>query len=325
MSRKARLLGFVTALHLSTVLVWADPPTTQPTPQPVAQPVPAPTADVYVLPFQPLADAGPLPWAGRAVQQNLTADLARASLRPVTSDATAPDPLAAARAAGARFLVTGTYQWAAPNLRLDGQVRDVATGAVVAGLTATGDGRNLFGLEDALSIQLLRALAHAGVAPHAPTARPVPPDLQPAAVAAAIQPPAAGPGSAYDGSALQSYVDANRTPSTDYDQQVTNLRDRNTFGAYPNSGGYGFGGDGFGGYGFGGYGGGYGGYGYGGGGGLLAGVSYPVAAGIGYGGGGFGGFGRALGGFGGAFGNGGGGFRGTGGFGNSGFGGGRRR
>ncbi len=295
MARFAWLCG----LGLSTlgVAALADGPALPPAVAPAApatQPA-ASAVDVFVTPFQPLADAGDLAWAGRAVQQNLVGDLARAALRPAAGDGAA-DPLAAARSAGARYLVGGTFQRDGILIRFNGQLTDVATGSVAAGLTATGDGRDLFALEDALSAQAVRAVRRLAGVPAA-AGRPVPADLQPSALAAAVQPPAGGTGSSYDGSALQAYVDADRTPSTDYAQQVANSRDRNTFGSYTNSTAFagGFGGFGGGGFGYGGVGGSYG-FGGSGFGGYALGVSYPVTGTFGYGShggfGGTGGFGR---------------------------------
>ena len=154
-----------------------------------------------------------------------------------------------------------------------------------------------------------------------------------------VHPPAGGAGSHYQGSALASYVNANRTPSVDYTQQVIDARDRNTFGSYNSANFSGVGGlygaSGYGGLGYGGYGyAGYGGYGYGGfgSGGYLLGVSYPVgsvgtygiggygyagAGGLGrggYGSGGGVGLGRGGSGYGGGFGLGGGRGRAGGGF-----------
>ncbi len=305
----ARWTGFcglgLLLLTTAPALAAAPPPATRPA-----------AADVYVAPFRPLTDAPNLAFAGRGVQQNLTADLARAAYRP-TAGGPAADPLAAARQAGARYVVTGTYQATDDHLRFDGELVDAATGGTVAGLAVTGDTRDLFALEDALSAQLIHALSRAAGRPAGPPDHlPVPPGLQPAAVAAAIAPPApAGTGSAYQGSALQSYVDANRTPSVDYDPQLGDARDRNTFGSYnsgPSTAAFGgYGGSGYGGYGF-------DALGFGGTGGYAPGVSYPVAGGLGtfgYGGGfGYGEFGGSRG-FGGGLGSAFGGGSGRGGFG----------
>jgi TolB-like protein len=291
MSRIAMLCGLALLTATAIDRAWADSPTTRP-----AAAV-APAATVSVAPFQPLVAAPEWAWASEAVQQNLLADLARASFRTSSAAATGPEALSTARAAGAQFLVTGSYQWAPPNLRFEGQVVATSSGSVVGGLSVTGDGRDLFALEDDLSAQLVRVLTHAvGHPVAAPTAnRPVPPALQPDAVAAAITPAAAdGTGSAYEGSALQSYVNANQTPSVDYDQQLANARDRNTFGSYNTYGGLDDGGLGYGGFGYGGYG--YAGYTSGG---YLLGVSYPVAGGYSsFGYGGFGGYGFGYGGYG---------------------------
>jgi TolB-like protein len=256
MSRIASLFS----LALVTVVgsAFADSPLSQ-TP---ASSSPAP--DVYLTPFHLIAGDADWAWTGQAVEQSLQVDLTRAAHTPAVGDPA--DPLAAARSAGARYLVTGTYQWADPQLRFTGQLTDAATGSVVAGLSATRDAHALFALEDDLSAQILHALPR--TANRRPsTTRPVPASLQPDALAAVIAPPAAGTGSAYAGSALQAYVNANLTTSVGYDQQITNVRDANTFGTYNNYGGP----DGQG------YVGGFDAYGYGGG--YLPGVSYPVAAG----------------------------------------------
>ena len=311
MNRSTSLCGLG---WLAAACVAAAPPTTRPV-----------ATQVCVQPFKSLSPAAGLDWAGRAVQDNLLTDLARAAVPAAAVDAAA-DPVAAARSAGAKYVVVGTVQATAGHLRVGGQLVDAATGTSVGGLSATGGDHDLFAIEDAVSAQLLARLHRLPADPAAALA--VPPALRPAAIAAAIAPPAVGDADHYQGSALQSYVDANRTPSTDYTQQVIDVRDRSTFGSY-NTGGAGYGG--FGG-GYGGFGGGYGGYGSGG---YLLGVSYPVGSvgtfgvgGLGYtgfGGGGFGGFaGGSFGGFGGGLGIGGrggsrgsvggGGFAGRGGF-----------
>jgi TolB-like protein len=271
------LLGGLGMLAVAQAALAADP---------TAAP---PPAQVYVLPFRALTPAPSVAWVGRAVQQTIVGDVARDHVTASAGDGagtgdTAADALSAARAAGARYVVTGTYQWSDPKIRLDGQLLDVATGTPIGGgMTATGDGRDVFALEDAVSAQVVRLLNHppAGQAPAA-AGRPVPPALQPAAVAAAIAPPAAGTGSNYQGSALQAYVDASKTPSVDYTQQVADVRDRSTFGSYNTTAGYGgygnFGGVGYGGYGFGSTGSG----------GYLLGISYPVGTVGTYGVGGYG-------------------------------------
>lgn len=121
----------------------------------------APPAKVLVLPFDV---AGPTekPWIAKAVQQNLMAELSRLnSVQPVTGATAAKDQdaaLKAAQEAGADFVVQGTYQAVDSDLRLTGQVLDVAKKQAVAGLKSTGSLRDLFGLEDVIASQVKRAL-----------------------------------------------------------------------------------------------------------------------------------------------------------------------
>jgi TolB-like protein len=233
-----RLLGGVVLMAILVSVAHGDP-STQPSPPPVA-PATQPFCDVYLVPFAPLGQDNSLDWAGKAVQQNLLTDLARARFQVVTSAKPIENPTdarVAAQLVGARFTLTGTYQVADALIRFNAQLLDTATGNVVGGLTATGAPRDLFNLEDALSAQAIEQLTHPGRQPVETASKknntPLAPALQPAAVAQIIQPVAvtqAGSTSAYDGSALQQYVDANRTPSTDYAQQVQNAQDRATYG-----------------------------------------------------------------------------------------------
>jgi len=116
---------------------------------------------VLVVPFD---GAGPADkaWIAKALQQNLVAELSRVnSVEPVTADKVATDKpaaLKAARDAGAQFVVFGAYQVVDADLRITGQVVEVAKGRTVAGLKATGAQRDLFGLEDAIATQVKRAL-----------------------------------------------------------------------------------------------------------------------------------------------------------------------
>jgi TolB-like protein len=226
-------------LMLCGSVAGADPAATQPS---------SPTGDVYLLPFAAIGGDTRLDWAGKAVQQNLLTDLARARLHPAAADQpiASADAQASAKAAGARYLITGTYQTTDQLLRFNGQILDVATGNVLGGITATGAERDLFSMEDSLSAQAIQQLSRlpgivAGqdLANAQRPAAQVPPALQPAAVAILLQPPAAAAGSSYDGSALQQYVDSNRTPSNDFEQQLQDARDRNTYAPYTDYGTYG--------------------------------------------------------------------------------------
>ena len=71
--------------------------------------------------------------------------------------------------AGAQYLISGTCQVVDVELRLSGQMIDVATGRPVGGLKATGAVRDLFSLEDILCDQAKRLLPQPPVA-----ARPAP-------------------------------------------------------------------------------------------------------------------------------------------------------
>jgi len=201
---------------------------------PTTQPAAASSPDLLILPFTALGKDNSLDWAGRGVQQNLLTDLARGKLRVMAADKSYPgttEAQAAARAVGARLLLTGTYQVNDTLVRFNGQIIDVASGNVLGGISATGAIRDLFSMEDALSTQAVQQLSQLPganavaiakapgnvLAPNAPAA--------PQVVVQVIQPPAAAPMNqpmnqpGYQGSALQQYVDSDRTPSTDYAQQ----------------------------------------------------------------------------------------------------------
>jgi len=121
----------------------------------------APPAKVLIAPFDSTGPADKA-WIARAVQQNLVAELSRVnSVEPVTHDKPLADKQAAIKAAkeaGADFVVLGAYQINDADLRITGQVIDVAKNQAVAGLKATGMQRDLFGLEDVIATQVKRSL-----------------------------------------------------------------------------------------------------------------------------------------------------------------------
>jgi len=210
-------------------------------PQPANSSGPQPSCDVYLTPFTPLVSDNSLDWVGKAVQQNLLTDLARANYHPLGSDkpiATTADAQAAAKAAGAKFLISGTYQVADQQVRFTGQLIDAGNGNVLGGISTTGAMRDLFKMEDALSSQAVQQLGQHAAAPavarnppgkpaaQAPAA-PAAPPANPPVVVQIVQPPAPGGVAAaptrYQGSALEQYVNANRTPSSDYNTSSSGL------------------------------------------------------------------------------------------------------
>ncbi len=249
--RSTKIILSLGSVLSATAIAIAEPLTIQQAAPPATQPVAVTAAgDVYVTAFLAVGDSSRLEWAGTGVQQNLVTDLARGHLRPVAATGSVADARSAAKDAGARYLITGTYQSADDMLRFTGQIIEVASGTVIGGLSATGADRDLFSMEDALSgqaIKQLNQLSGVKLADERATkpAGVVPPGLQPAIIVQIVQPPAVGAASSYEGSTLQTYVENNRTPSTDFNQQLQDTRYRNTYAGYSNFygnylGGYGF-------------------------------------------------------------------------------------
>jgi TolB-like protein len=116
---------------------------------------------VLLMPFESVGE-GEKAWVAKAVQQNLVAELSRvSSVQPVTAGDPARDLDAAVKAAQeakADYVVFGSYQAVEGDLRMTGQVVDVAKKQAVAGLKATGSQRDLFGMEDVIANQVKRAL-----------------------------------------------------------------------------------------------------------------------------------------------------------------------
>jgi TolB-like protein len=157
------------------------------------------TPKVLVLPFEQLGKtpAG-YEWVGPAIQQNLVAELTRTPrpLDPITGTAAAPvyaqrPAIEAGRAAGARYVAYGVFQIFDQNLRLTGEVIDVATGKAVGSLKSTGTVRDLFAMEDTIATQAKRLLspvsAGAGQAGGAVAANPALPLAIPATQGAGQQ------------------------------------------------------------------------------------------------------------------------------------------
>lgn len=120
---------------------------------------------VLIAPFTEISEGPQRAWIARAFQQALVAELSRLPLvtpvRPESGASGIDDPKTAAeaaRAVDAAFAVYGAYQLVEQELRVTGQVLDVASGDAIGGIKATGNLRDLFGIEDIVAAQVKRAL-----------------------------------------------------------------------------------------------------------------------------------------------------------------------
>jgi TolB-like protein len=165
---------------------------------------------VLLLPFDSIGPAE-RQWVAKAVQQNLLAELSRInSVQPLVADKIArdqTDALKLAADANADYVVFGSYQSVEGDLRITGQVIDVARKQAVAGLKTTGTQRDLFGMEDVIANQVKRALPQ-------PVAQAQPEMLQ--------QPPAAPPAVEATGPVV---MDVNQK-MRDLEDQIDRMIDR---------------------------------------------------------------------------------------------------
>ena len=192
---------------------------------PAAQPAGAEAGEgVAVLPFTNITGLTVDDWYGVGIVETLAAAFEGAGV-PVRRGAatTAADAVAAGRALGAGWVVSGSYQRQAGRLRITARVVEVATGAVVRTSIVDGGVTDLFDLQDRLAADLQPGLAATSAPPAeeqlaeaaapevaepsmatreeasappveaAPSAAPEPP-AAPAAIAAAPAPAAAGDG-----------------------------------------------------------------------------------------------------------------------------------
>ncbi len=148
-----------TILYLALIiLMTADYVAAQPVARPTTQP-----QSVLVLPFAPPA-GDDYQWVGQSIQQVLAADLTHGSTLKVIAPAgakPATDADAALKSAvdaGADIVVFGQTQLLDKEIRLTGEVLDVASGQSITGLKATGPIDQLFHLEDAVAGQSLSSL-----------------------------------------------------------------------------------------------------------------------------------------------------------------------
>lgn len=168
---------------------------------------------VVIGPWAAVEGSTNVAWLNGGIQQTLLADLSR----PGQTDAVAIKPgtsniLETARQQDGRWLISGTYQVAASQVRLTGQVIDLSTGQAIGGLKATGNERDIFPLQDELSRQAQNVIRKA-IAPlvnQQPTTAPAMSDLVPTGPIRIVveQQPANADRVSFDGSSLQRAVDA---------------------------------------------------------------------------------------------------------------------
>src|SRR6185312_5250755 len=135
------------------------------------------------LPVSP-PPTGDYPWVGKAIQQDLVADLTESTVAQVIAPVSAPqvtDPqaaLQAGRQAGATFVLFGQAHTSGELMRVTGELLDVSSGRPLAGLKATAPADDLFPLEDSLAAQALQALppslARANTGPQGAQPMPAP-------------------------------------------------------------------------------------------------------------------------------------------------------
>lgn len=118
------------------------------------------TPTVLVLPVAPPSGQQ---WVGRSIQQDMLADLTQMTRAKIIAPA-APSPtdsvdaLRAGREERADYVVWAQAQGSGDQLRVIGEVLDVRDGKALSPINATAPMDELFPLEDALAVQVARAL-----------------------------------------------------------------------------------------------------------------------------------------------------------------------
>ena len=145
-------------------------------------------AAILVLPFS-TPPGSTEAWMGSAIQRDLETDLMEGTQASVMAPSTAApaadsaQALETARQLGATFVIFGQVQMSSAEVRLTGQVLNVADAKPVGPLKATGSSSDLFHLEDAIAGQtlgllprsLLSAQAANALSRPAARAQPAPP------------------------------------------------------------------------------------------------------------------------------------------------------
>jgi TolB-like protein len=124
---------------------------------------------VLVMPLAEVSDGQTArPWLAPAMHQSMLAEIARLGfVEPMRPPAGLGDVALSTdeavreigRQVGAEFVVHGGFQTIDSDLRVTGQVLDVASGDVLGGFKATGAIRDLFGIEDIVAAQIAQVLA----------------------------------------------------------------------------------------------------------------------------------------------------------------------
>ena len=131
---------------------------------PSATQPPAAEADggVAVLPFTNITGLTVDDWYGIGIVETLAAALEGAGVPVLRGEAAAAaDAVSAGRALGARWVVSGSYQRQAGQLRITARVVEVATGAVARTAIVDGSVTDLFDLQDQLAADLQPAVSAA--------------------------------------------------------------------------------------------------------------------------------------------------------------------
>ena len=115
---------------------------------------------VAVLPFTNITGLTVDDWYGIGIVETLAAALEGAGVPVLRGEAaTAADAVSAGRTLGARWVVSGSYQRQAGQLRITARVVETATGAVVGTAIVDGSVTDLFDLQDQLAADLRPAVA----------------------------------------------------------------------------------------------------------------------------------------------------------------------
>jgi len=148
-----------------------------------AQAAPA-AGKIAILPFDALGDVQGRDWVGRAVQQNLSAEVARIggwfpiSAAPLNGMIDTSSAVQAAQTVGADYVVFGSAEFAGNQVQIVGEVLSIKSDKALTGLKVTGAMSDLFSLEDQLGEQLASALRPSAVA-SGPATQPTTNDQQP--------------------------------------------------------------------------------------------------------------------------------------------------